>query len=135
MNTSKVLNDFNHGEITGEDEGNVPKLYVRNIIIEGNRKTKQYIIEREMHINAGDSIITWKLENLLEQARQNVYNTTLFVDVKVEPVIINANNLDIKVTVKEKWYIYPIPQFQLVDRSFNEWVTKYKANFTRVNYG
>jgi len=124
MNTSKVLNDFNHGEIAGEDEDNVPKLYVRNIIIEGNRKTKQYIIEREMHINAGDSIITWKLENLLEQARQNVYNTTLFVDVKVEPVIINANNLDIKVTVKEKWYIYPIPQFQLVDRSFNEWVMK-----------
>ena len=81
MNTSKVLNDFNHGEIAGEDEDNVPKLYVRNIIIEGNRKTKQYIIEREMHINAGDSIITWKLENLLEQARQNVYNTTLFVDV------------------------------------------------------
>jgi outer membrane protein assembly factor BamA len=135
LNTSKVWSDFNHGEIAGEDEGNVPKLYVRNIIIEGNRKTKQYIIEREMHINAGDSLITWKLENLLEQARQNVYNTTLFVDVKVEPVIINANNLDIKVTVKEKWYIYPLPQFQLVDRSFNEWVTKYKANFTRVNYG
>ncbi|MEP6615049.1 MAG: POTRA domain-containing protein [Ginsengibacter sp.] len=114
---------------------NLPKLFVRDIVIEGNRKTKKYIIEREMHIKAGDSLVTQQLRNLLDAARQNVYNTTLFVDVKIEPLMLNANSLDIIVIVKEKWYTYPVPQFQLADRSFNEWVTKYDASLMRVNYG
>ena len=35
----------------------------------------------------------------------------------------------------ERWYLYPVPQFQLVDRNFNEWYKTYKASFDRVNYG
>jgi outer membrane protein assembly factor BamA len=140
QNSSLVQTEA-HGpdEISAGEDFNllskVPKLNVRKIIIDGNRKTKQYIIEREMHIKVGDSLIIRKLENQLEVARQNIYNTTLFVDVNVEPVIIDANNLDILVTVKEKWYIYPLPQFQLIDRSFREWLTKYRASLSRVNYG
>lgn len=43
--------------------------------------------------------------------------------------------MNIVVTVKERWYIFPIPAFQLSDRSFNEWWVKYHGNFNRVNYG
>lgn len=133
----QLINIENQNEIVSDQPSplTVPKLFVRSIIIEGNRKTKQYIIEREMHIHEGDSLVTSRLRNELDIARQNVYNTTLFVDVKIEPILLDANNIDIQVTVKEKWYIYPLPQFQLADRSFNEWVSKYNASLSRVNYG
>jgi outer membrane protein assembly factor BamA len=111
------------------------KLQVRNILINGNRKTKDYIIMREVHFRGGDSIITSRLNYELELARQQVYNTTLFSEVIVEPVILNSSDIDVHITVKEKWYIYPVPQFNLVDRSFNEWAVKYKGSLSRVNYG
>ncbi len=41
----------------------------------------------------------------------------------------------IEVSVKEKWYIYPAPQFQLVDRNLNEWINTYNADLERVIYG
>lgn len=110
-------------------------LHLRNIVITGNKRTKDYIIRREMAIKPGDSIIIPSLTNRLEEMRKNIYNTTLFVTVKVEPILINAFDYDIIVTVKERFYIFPLPQFQLADRSFNEWLGKYKGNLSRVNYG
>ncbi len=110
-------------------------LKVRNIVITGNKKTKEYIIIREMVIKPGDSILIINLTKKLEVTRQNIYNTLLFVTVKVEPFILNAFQFDVIVSVKEKFYIFPVPQFQLVDRSFDEWLVKYKGSLTRVNYG
>ena len=92
-------------------EDSVRKLRVCEIVIKGNRQTKSYIILRELHLNSGDSISIEKMHEILEKARDQVYNTTLFIDVKVIPQIINACNLDILVTVKERWYIFPIPAF------------------------
>ena len=110
-------------------------LMLRNIVITGNKKTKDYIIKREMDIKPGDSILISTLTGRLQEMRENIYNTTLFVTVKVEPILLNAFECDIIVSVKERIYIFPIPQFQLVDRSFDEWWTKYNGSFSRVNYG
>lgn len=111
------------------------KLYVRNVILNGNKKTKNYIILRELVVKQGDSILISQMNQLIERSRQNIYNTTLFVEVKAEPRIISASDLDIIISIKERWYIFPIPQFQLVDRSFNEWLVKYNGTLKRVNYG
>jgi len=111
------------------------KLHVKNIIVTGNRITKEYIILREIQFKAGDSIVIASLNATLEQARQQVYNTTLFTEVKLEAVVLSAYDITVMVTVRERWYIYPIPQFKLVDRNFNEWIKTYNASFTRVNYG
>lgn len=111
------------------------RIRVRNIIITGNKKTKEYIILREMELKPGDSIIIAKLEKVLEKDRQHIYNTTLFVEVIVEPVIINAYDVDINVTVKERWYIFPLPEVKFVDGNFNKWLAHYKGDLRRVNYG
>jgi len=71
----------------------------------------------------------------IKRGRENINNTTLFLEVKADPLIIDAYTADIIVTVREKWYIYPLPEFSLVDRSWDEWVTKYNASLKRVNYG
>lgn len=111
------------------------KLQLRKIIITGNKKTKSYIILREMQVKPGDSVIISQMQSALETARSFIYNTTLFVEVNVSPVIINSNDFDIVVEVVERWYIFPIPVFQLADRSYNEWIEKYNANLDRVSYG
>ena len=111
------------------------RLHLRKIIIYGNRKTKDYIILREMQLKPGDSIPVIKLIEVLEKERQHIYNTTLFVEVLVEPLIISAFEFDISITLKERWYIFPVPELQFVDGTFNEWLIKYKGDLNRLNYG
>ena len=110
-------------------------LHVRNIFISGNKKTKEYIILREMELKPGGYILIGNLINALEKDRQHIFNTTLFLDVTVEPEIISANDFDIKITVKERWYIFPLPELQFVDGTLNEWLAKYKGDLNRLNYG
>jgi len=113
----------------------VAKLVISSIHIIGNKRTKNYIILREIPFKQGDSINIAQLLDTLEQARYQVYNLNLFSEVAVTPVIISAHELSVNVTVREKWYIYPTPQFQLVDRNFNDWLKTYNADFNRVVYG
>jgi outer membrane protein assembly factor BamA len=111
------------------------KLRVKNIIIKGNKKTKEYIILREVPFKKGGFIVIAQLNAVLEQARQQVYNTALFSEVKFEVVILSAFDMMVVVDVKERWYVFPIPQFKWVDRNFNEWIKTYNASLKRVNYG
>ncbi len=111
------------------------KLVVREIIIKGNQITKDYMILREIQFKPGDSIIIGTLNEAFQLARQQVYNSTLFHEVKVDLAMISAYEINVIVTVKERWYLFPAPQFQVVDRSFNEWLVKYKGDLSRVNYG
>ena len=99
------------------------KLLISSINITGNKKTKKYIIEREMRLKVGDSILASSIYEKLIRSQELVYNTTLFTEVTMTPNFITATNISIQVTVKEKWYIYPTPVFQLADRNFNEWIS------------
>ena len=110
-------------------------VHFTSIEVEGNKKTKTYLILREMLIKEGDSIPAGSLYDMLEHSRQLIYNTSLFFSVRLDPFLLQGNDIKIKVTVKEKWYIYPIPQFQLADRNFNEWIHTYNASLERVVYG
>ncbi|MEO6639184.1 MAG: POTRA domain-containing protein [Ginsengibacter sp.] len=111
------------------------RLYLKDIVVTGNRQTKSYIILREMKVKKGDSIMESQIPSALEASRNFIYNTTLFIEVKVSPVMIDSANFNVLVEVKERWYIFPIPIFQLADRSFNEWVKNYDADLNRVSYG
>lgn len=116
-------------------EDSTSKIKVSAIIISGNKKTKNYIILREMLIKEGDSIIASRLYNSIEQSRNLVYNTNLFSEVEIQPVLNTAYSLTLHVIVKERWYIFPLPQFKLVDRNLNEWLKDYNGSLERVIYG
>ncbi|MEO6539925.1 MAG: POTRA domain-containing protein [Ferruginibacter sp.] len=111
------------------------KVYIQDLVVTGTKKTKVYIVYREIHFKKGDSLVIADLQKDLEQARVQVYNTTLFNEVKFELVALDAFNVSIRVQVLERWYLYPIPQFKWVDRNFNEWYKTYNASLRRVNYG
>lgn len=111
------------------------KLKVTAIHLIGNKKTKNYIILRELPFKDGDSLNISNLLDTLKQARYQVYNINLFSEVEVTPVIKSAHELEINVKVLEKWFVYPTPQFQLADRNFNVWWNTYHRDFNRVIYG
>ncbi len=116
-------------------ENDTSFVVISAIKITGNKKTKSFIIRREMQIIEGDKIAKNKIAEILKQARTQVYNTNLFIEVKIDSTVLMDASLQLNVVVKERWYIYPTPQFQLVDRSFNEWVKTFNADFNRVVYG
>lgn len=88
-----------------------------------------------MLLKVGDTISFKRLNDVLSQSRSLVYNLNLFSEVKIVPVLCEDVDLQLNVNVRERWYLYPIPQFQLTDRNFNEWIKVYHANFDRVIYG
>lgn len=111
------------------------RLFIEEITVKGNKKTKSYIILREMVIKQGDSLIAGQIYAKMEESRQLVYNTALFTSVEIKPSFAEPKHVTLTVTVTEKWYIYPLPQFQLADRNFNEWLNVYNADLNRVIYG
>ncbi len=107
------------------------------IDVTGNKRTKNYIILREIPFKVGDSMRLNELPALLQQGRTLVYNTTLFTatDLIAKQDSSIPGNVQVNVVVKEKWYIYPAPLFQPVDRNINEWIKVYNADLNRVIYG
>lgn len=108
---------------------------VRNIVIEGNKKTRPEIILREIPFKPGEGYILQELVKKFEIARQQLINTTLFHEVIVSLKSFEGYNIDVLVQVRERWYIFPVPYFKPVDRNLNQWLVEQKASINRVNYG
>src|SRR3954452_6488145 len=108
---------------------------IGDISIHGNKRTKPYIIEREIPFRQGDYISRNELAKKLVLAQQQVMNTALFTQVFIYIESQQGNLVFINVDVKERWYLFPMPYFKLVDRNFNQWWVEQKASLNRVNYG
>ncbi|PWU03456.1 MAG: hypothetical protein C5B52_03285 [Bacteroidetes bacterium] len=110
-------------------------LGIRDIHISGNKITKRYIIEREVILKKGSSYSISEILKDIQLSRQNLLNTTLFLDATVDFTNWNNDSLDLVIDVKERWYYFPIPYFKPVDRNLNVWIEEYNASLSRVNYG
>ncbi len=110
-------------------------LTIREIHLSGNKRTKDFIILRELPFKKGDELTQSSLDRLLVLARQQVMNTLLFVDVNVYMASTKANETEINVDLKERWYFFPMPYFRLIDRNFNQWWVEQNRSLDRVNYG
>tara|TARA_R110000850_G_scaffold153116_5_gene276506 strand:- start:1061 stop:2521 length:1461 start_codon:yes stop_codon:yes gene_type:complete len=108
---------------------------VNNIFIVGNVKTKKSVILRELDFTT-DFYYDWNtfLEILIADQKK-IYNLRLFTSVEITPLITSDREVEILITVKERWYILPQIIFQLADRNFSEWWTNQNRDFSRVNYG
>jgi len=110
-------------------------VLIADISVQGNKKTKPFIIEREIPFKQGDYIPRNELDQKLALARQQVMNTALFTQVSIYVQSQQGPLVFINVDVKERWYLFPLPYFKLVDRNFNQWWVEQKASLNRVNYG
>ena len=108
---------------------------VNNIFIVGNEKTKKSVILRELDFTT-NYLYDWNtfLEILIADQKK-IYNLRLFTSVEITPLITAEDQVEILITVKERWYIVPQIIFELADRNFSEWWTNQNRDFSRVNYG
>ncbi len=110
-------------------------VVIDKILITGNKRTKEHIITRELDVLPGARYSYWELQELLKIDRNKVYNTSLFNTVDITSYDLSDDRVVIQIDVKERWYFYPIPKIDFVDRNFNDWVQNQDADFSRLNYG
>ncbi|WP_425392255.1 BamA/TamA family outer membrane protein [Ekhidna sp.] len=110
-------------------------LRINRIIIEGNYKTKERIITRELSFEKGQSYKRYQLDSMFVWDRNRIYNTNLFNEVTLTLENIAEGQTDVKITLDERWYLYPFPIFRLTDRNFNDWWVNRDRDLSRVNYG
>jgi len=111
------------------------QIKISAIEITGNKKTRAYVILRELPYKVGDSISRDSLVILNTIAQQQLFNTALFLEVKVNESELDSTNVTINVQLKERWYFFPLPYFRWVDRNFNQWWNEQNRSLDRVNYG
>jgi outer membrane protein assembly factor BamA len=107
---------------------------IEYISFTGNKRTKQSIMLRELSFKAGDTLTVHEMESALLRSQQNLNNTSLFNFVTITYVLNEElKSMQVKIDVKERWYVWPSPIFEVQDRNFNSWwATK---DLFRINYG
>lgn len=106
-------------------------IFIKEILIIGNKKTKSSIILRELPFSRNESV--YNLDSVLVRCKENLMNIGLFNFVDINYIKENPTTALIYISVSERWYLWPMPVFELADRNFNEWAQKKDLN--RTNYG
>ncbi|MEI6681936.1 MAG: BamA/TamA family outer membrane protein [Bacteroidota bacterium] len=122
-------------ESTVQKSGTPPGIRViHRISITGNKITRPRIITREMKFREQDTLSVRDFEAALVISRQNIFNTGLFNFVTVDTAVVDsAGHVDVKVSVLERWYIWPIPLLEISERNFNVWWQT--RDFSKLTYG
>ena len=111
-------------------------VIVDKIEFVGNKVTIDKILLREITVQAGDTLSREAFRNRLVESSENLMNTSLFNFADLQDTLVNASDIphyQIKVEVTERWYIFPLPIFELAERNFSTWWQTKDLNM--INYG
>lgn len=114
------------------------QIVIHQIQISGNKKTKDYIVQRELEFSQGDTLSIGELNEKIKESKGNLFRTKIFFqsDINWRQVQKNGQEYNlIEVDVEEAWYIYPVVIFELADRNFNVWWNEMGASIKRINLG
>ncbi|MBS1764590.1 MAG: hypothetical protein JSS90_06455 [Bacteroidetes bacterium] len=109
------------------------QVYVRQIIFTGNKVTRPHIMQRELLVQAGDVMTMQELDKRIERSRENLLNTSLFNFVEIKQQFTGSTDVYLIIEVVERWYVFPVPIFEIVDRNFYDWWQD--KNLSKTNYG
>ncbi|MEM7102116.1 MAG: BamA/TamA family outer membrane protein [Bacteroidota bacterium] len=110
-------------------------VQVDSIYILGNKRTKDRVVLRELDFRQGDSLLFADLTSRMERNELLLLNTRLFNDAKLNIINIREDKIDVRVELREAWYIYPLLIFELADRNFNVWWVEQNRALDRINFG
>jgi outer membrane protein assembly factor BamA len=110
-------------------------MIIDTVIISGNERTKSYIIQKQMVLNAGDTIHPNDADSLRLRSISNIQNTGLFLLVQIDLFENALGHVNVLVQLEERWFLFPKPYFDIADRNFNQWVVEQNADPERLVYG
>jgi hypothetical protein len=70
---------------------------------------------------------------IMTHIHDNLMNTSLFNFIYIDTCVSLKGGLVFSIDVKERWYLWPFPIFEISDRNFNSWLQK--GDLSRINYG
>ncbi len=136
LDLHKGISNTTEGNFILQDSNPSHQFFIiRSISIEGNKKTKESTILRELSFQKGDQFELNIIVNKFYDAKKQLMNTGLFRNVVVSLGSLQGYNVFVKVEVEEKWYIYPFPFLHPIDKSFHQWWVDKDRKLSRVNYG
>lgn len=106
---------------------------IEEIVIAGNKTTRNTIIERELLFNLKDTLSRSVAQAMFERSKNNLFNTSLFSTVNIDYVRLYDNHIKVIILVNERWYFWPFPLFELADRNINAWLVT--RDLSRTNIG
>ncbi|MCK5136830.1 MAG: hypothetical protein KAR19_13655 [Bacteroidales bacterium] len=109
------------------------RLVIEDIIIRGNRITKESIILRELIFGIGDTILKMELLPALQRSKDNLLNIALFNFVFFDANHLSSGRINVQITVTERWYIWPIPILEYAERNFSTFIKN--REWDKINYG
>jgi len=114
----------------------VKMVYINQIYLKGNKITHSKIVYRELTIKAGDSLCLRDFDKALIKSKENLQNTSLFNFVEVRNVKVDGGDkiyANVHIDLTERWYIWPMPVFELAERNPNAWWES--KDLSKLNYG
>lgn len=117
--------------------GQADSVFVDDVILIGHKRTRPRVIFREMTFGKGDRIAIAEFPEAVERSYNNLMNTGLFVGAEMtyDTARLGTGHVTVRVNMRETWYIYPVPVFELADRNFNVWWNEQDRDLNRVNIG
>lgn len=113
------------------------KYVIADIEIVGNKVTKEATVLRELSFKKGDTLTLQELAERFEESKRNIEKQWLFnfIDFKYEI----DQDLIVKITTIERWYVWPYPIFEISERNFNVFYDSLKMSkfqdYSKLNYG
>ena len=122
----------NQDSLLQQPDTAVKLIRIGTISIIGNKITKDQILIRELTFHTNNLVDTSQIQKLFKRSEENLYNTSLFNSVHIT-WLLEGDMVNVFILVTERWYIFPLPVFEIVDRNFNVWwQTK---DLSRIVYG
>jgi outer membrane protein assembly factor BamA len=111
-------------------------VLIDSLTIEGLHHTRINVVLKELDFKQGDSLSLQELAHIFERNEQRLESTGLFNDADLNiKKWEDVDKMNIHLKLRESWYIYPAPIFELADRNFNVWAKEMNYALDRTNYG
>ncbi len=111
------------------------KRRIGSIQINGLKHTRSNIVQRELLFREGEQLSKNEIEQQLAESKYLIQNTNLFAEINLKAEPDSSGEWRVQIDLREKWMLYPLPKFNLLDRNFNEWWYTFNGNVNRIVYG
>ena len=110
-------------------------VVIGSIQLTGNVRTREQTVLRELTFTKGESLVADNLMKQLDLSREHLMNTGLFHEVVVNVKAWVNDSVAISITMKERWYLLPLPALNLYDRNFNVWWVEHHHSIVWLQAG
>lgn len=105
---------------------------IQEIILKGNKITREEVILRELAFELGDQVDVSALPQKISRSKENLLNTSVFNFVTIT-YTAQSDSLSVLIEMQERWYIWPYPVLEHADINFSSFLKN--QEWSRIDYG